>query len=90
MPEGSKTAVRDICMVLRSAHYTVLLSAETVSQRGAARGTPYHGRHAAEDGNDVRHEQELTAWQWQMVEKDMGRDAFRAGYSTQGAGGDAL
>ena len=35
-PEGNKTALRDIYMVLRSAHYTVLLNADAASQEGAA------------------------------------------------------
>ena len=30
-PEGSRTALRDICMVLRNAHYAMHLSAETVN-----------------------------------------------------------
>ena len=33
-PEGNKTALRDIYMVLRSAHYTVLLNADAASQEG--------------------------------------------------------
>ena len=35
-PEGNRTTLRDIYMVLRRAHYTVLLNAETVSQTDAA------------------------------------------------------
>ena len=49
-PEGNKTALRDIYMVLRSAHYTVLLGAETASRRSAAMGVD-----AAEGGDGVRH-----------------------------------
>ena len=30
----------------------------------------------------------MTARQWRMIEKDMGNDAFRAGYSTRDMAGE--
>ena len=46
------------------------------------------GVDAAEGGDGVRHGQELTARQWRMVERDMGKDAFLAGYSTRDMAGE--
>ena len=59
-PEGGKTALRDIYMVLRNAHYTVLLGVEAANQRSAAIRMDAT---KAEGGDGVRHGQEMTARQ---------------------------